>query len=177
MTFKDGYLNPYPDQGRELSISREQNWRTPMKINGQCSCGEVNYELSKEPMFVHACHCSLCKKQTGSAFIAHAFIENAHFHLLSGTLRSVLVRLAAVTLMRSIAVNRVALPSLVTTRDKENGGSLKSGRYRIQISSRRVSIYILNRKFPGSRFQKMFLRLKKATISKPFGHLKGIHAS
>ena len=60
-----------------------------MKINGQCSCGEVNYELSEEPMFVHACHCSLCKQQTGSAFIAHAFIESVHFHLLSGTLRSV----------------------------------------------------------------------------------------
>jgi hypothetical protein len=60
-----------------------------MKINGQCSCGEVNYELSEEPMFVHACHCSLCKQQTGSAFIAHAFIESAHFHLLSGVLHPV----------------------------------------------------------------------------------------
>ena len=60
-----------------------------MKIKGQCSCGDVKYELSKEPMFVHACHCSLCKQQTGSAFIAHAFIESAHFHLLSGTLNPV----------------------------------------------------------------------------------------
>ena len=33
-----------------------------------------------------------------------------------------LVRLAAVTRMRSIAVDRAALPSSVTTRDKENGG-------------------------------------------------------
>jgi hypothetical protein len=61
----------------------------PMKLHGQCSCGEVSYELSAEPMFVHACHCSLCKQQTGSAFIAHAFIESAHFHLLSGNLNSV----------------------------------------------------------------------------------------
>jgi len=60
-----------------------------MKPSGQCSCGTVTYELSKVPMFVHACHCSLCKKQTGSAFIAHAFIESAHFHLLSGTLTPV----------------------------------------------------------------------------------------
>ncbi len=60
-----------------------------MRIEGQCSCGDVSYALSKEPMFVHACHCSLCKQQTGSAFIAHAFIESTHFHLQSGSLTSV----------------------------------------------------------------------------------------
>ena len=60
-----------------------------MKIKGQCSCGHIHYQLTKEPMFIHACHCSLCKQQTGSAFIAHAFIESAHFKLMSGSLRSV----------------------------------------------------------------------------------------
>ena len=55
-----------------------------MKVHGQCSYREISYGLTKEPMFVHACHCSLCKQQTGSAFI-----ETAHFHLLSGLLHPV----------------------------------------------------------------------------------------
>ena len=57
-------------------------------IAGGCSCGQVRYELSKEPMFIHCCHCHLCQQQTGSAFITHAFIEESNFHLKSGDLRS-----------------------------------------------------------------------------------------
>jgi len=58
------------------------------KITGQCSCGHVRYQLKQKPMFVHACHCSLCKQQTGSAFITHAFIESANFEVTSGSLIS-----------------------------------------------------------------------------------------
>ena len=57
-----------------------------VKITGGCSCEKVRYELSKEPMFIHCCHCHLCQQQTGSAFITHAFIENTNFNLLSGEL-------------------------------------------------------------------------------------------
>ena len=57
-------------------------------IAGGCSCGQVRYELRKEPMFIHCCHCHLCQQQTGSAFITHAFIEESNFHLKSGDLRS-----------------------------------------------------------------------------------------
>ena len=42
---------------------------------GSCSCGAVKYELLSAPMFVHCCHCLLCQRQTGSAFVINALIE------------------------------------------------------------------------------------------------------
>lgn len=45
------------------------------KLQGGCACGEVRYELKREPMTVHCCHCHLCQKQTGSAFVINAIIE------------------------------------------------------------------------------------------------------
>jgi len=55
---------------------------------GGCSCGSICYELLKEPMFTHCCHCHLCQKITGSAFIINTLIEGANFQLTSGELAS-----------------------------------------------------------------------------------------
>jgi len=46
-------------------------------VKGQCSCGAVKYELLAAPMFVHCCHCLLCQRQTGSAFVINALIETS----------------------------------------------------------------------------------------------------
>lgn len=46
-------------------------------MKGQCSCGAVKYELLAAPMFVHCCHCFLCQRQTGSAFVINALIETS----------------------------------------------------------------------------------------------------
>lgn len=46
-------------------------------MKGECSCGAVKYELSSAAMFVHCCHCLLCQRQTGSAFVINALIETA----------------------------------------------------------------------------------------------------
>lgn len=35
---------------------------------GGCQCGAIRYELREPPLGTWACHCSLCRKQTGSAF-------------------------------------------------------------------------------------------------------------
>jgi hypothetical protein len=44
-------------------------------LKGTCGCGEVIYQMSSKPMFVHCCHCSECQKQTGSAYALNAIIE------------------------------------------------------------------------------------------------------
>lgn len=36
--------------------------------SGGCQCGAVRYELRVPPFGIWACHCSLCRKQSGSAF-------------------------------------------------------------------------------------------------------------
>jgi hypothetical protein len=35
---------------------------------GGCQCGAIRYELKAAPLGVWACHCTQCRKQTGSAF-------------------------------------------------------------------------------------------------------------
>lgn len=50
---------------REMSATRE----------GGCSCGEVRYRLTSDPLFVHCCHCLACQRQTGSAFVVNVLIE------------------------------------------------------------------------------------------------------
>ena len=59
-------------------------------LTGCCSCGSVEYTLREYPMFTHACHCTLCKKITGSAFIINAMIEGWNFKLAAGVLKSYL---------------------------------------------------------------------------------------
>jgi hypothetical protein len=52
---------------------------------GGCSCGEVRYRLSSEPLFVHCCHCLNCQRQTGSAFVINLLIEADRLEVLAGT--------------------------------------------------------------------------------------------
>lgn len=51
---------------------------------GGCSCGEVRYRLTADPLFVHCCHCLNCQRQTGSAFVVNVLIEADRVELLAG---------------------------------------------------------------------------------------------
>lgn len=42
---------------------------------GGCFCGAVRYALSSAPMFVQACHCRDCQRQTGGPYAINALIE------------------------------------------------------------------------------------------------------
>ncbi|WP_226577037.1 GFA family protein [Acuticoccus sediminis] len=44
-------------------------------LAGGCTCGRVRYEMQGPPMIVHACHCTWCQRETGSAFATNAMIE------------------------------------------------------------------------------------------------------
>jgi len=49
----------------------------PFRATGRCTCGDVAYELTAAPMFVHCCHCTWCQRETGSAFAVNALVETA----------------------------------------------------------------------------------------------------
>ena len=38
------------------------------RYKGGCTCGSVRFELEDHPYYVGACHCSTCKKRTGSDY-------------------------------------------------------------------------------------------------------------
>lgn len=44
-------------------------------FEGGCSCGSVRYRLLSRPLFVHCCHCTWCRRETGSAFVINALVE------------------------------------------------------------------------------------------------------
>ena len=54
------------------------------KIKGSCLCGEVSYQYSGKEMVFQYCHCSRCKKFTGSAHASNIIIPPENFQWLSG---------------------------------------------------------------------------------------------
>lgn len=44
-------------------------------MEGRCSCGAVRYRMASRPLFTHACHCTWCQRESGSAFALNAMIE------------------------------------------------------------------------------------------------------
>ena len=53
-------------------------------IHGSCLCGDVTYEVSGNIGIFQYCHCSRCRKFTGSAHSAHILIDPKNFEWLSG---------------------------------------------------------------------------------------------
>ena len=37
-------------------------------MKGQCLCGHVRWESDSDPVSVHYCHCTMCRRWTGSPF-------------------------------------------------------------------------------------------------------------
>ena len=57
--------------------------------DGGCSCRQVRYRMTGEPLFVHCCHCSWCQRETGAAFALNAMIEADRVQVLEGEVRIV----------------------------------------------------------------------------------------
>ena len=53
-------------------------------FDGRCTCGKVRYRITSRPMFVHACHCTECRRLSGSAFALNAMIEADRVQTLAG---------------------------------------------------------------------------------------------
>lgn len=54
------------------------------KYSGSCLCGAVRYEFTGEFQGFFLCHCSRCRKGTGSAHAANLFSKSADLVWLSG---------------------------------------------------------------------------------------------
>jgi hypothetical protein len=55
---------------------------TQPTFEGGCSCAKVRYRIEVAPIIVHCCHCRLCQRQTGSAFVINALVETSRLTLL-----------------------------------------------------------------------------------------------
>ena len=48
---------------------------------GKCLCGDIEFsvDIQTDPFKIYQCHCSLCKKQSGSSANSATIIEATHF--------------------------------------------------------------------------------------------------
>ncbi len=55
-----------------------------MPITGGCLCGAVRYEASEPPIETGTCHCRMCQKSTGSAFMTMAGFSRTALRFTKG---------------------------------------------------------------------------------------------
>ncbi len=53
-------------------------------ISGSCLCGEVRFEVDPPFEGFRYCHCSRCRKASGSAHAANVFVAASQFRWLAG---------------------------------------------------------------------------------------------
>tara|TARA_B100000809_G_scaffold45015_1_gene39386 strand:+ start:1499 stop:1903 length:405 start_codon:yes stop_codon:yes gene_type:complete len=51
---------------------------------GKCLCGEVQVKVNGNISEIIHCHCSLCRKNSGTAFATNGFINTTEFEITSG---------------------------------------------------------------------------------------------
>jgi len=54
------------------------------KINGECLCGAIQFELDDDFKAFYQCHCKQCQTLTGSAFASNLFTHPQNISWLSG---------------------------------------------------------------------------------------------
>src|SRR5579862_3643220 len=64
--------------------TRAARGRTPMSVYGSCLCGAVRYEVDLPFDRFLYCHCSRCRKKTGTAHAANAIVKPEAFRWLAG---------------------------------------------------------------------------------------------
>jgi hypothetical protein len=63
-------------------ISKEK--ASNRKLVGKCQCGAVHYTVADEFVYAANCHCSMCRRATGSAFKPFAGIEREKLRIIKG---------------------------------------------------------------------------------------------
>ena len=63
----------------QLNRLREQ-----IMYKGSCLCTEVHVDIEPPIESIIHCHCSKCRKNSGTAYSTNGFVLKQHFHILKG---------------------------------------------------------------------------------------------
>lgn len=55
---------------------------------GGCLCGAIRYQVTGEPYLAGVCHCTLCKKRTGSPLGIATYFDASAIQIKSGALKT-----------------------------------------------------------------------------------------
>lgn len=69
---------------QERPVSESNTESSPRTLAGKCLCGEAQYEVADSFLYAQYCHCSNCRRATGSAFKPFAGIERSNLRLTNG---------------------------------------------------------------------------------------------
>lgn len=56
----------------------------PSRFEGSCLCGAVRFEVTPPTKWCAHCHCSICRRAHGAAFVTWFGVERSQFSLTSG---------------------------------------------------------------------------------------------
>ena len=48
-----------------------------MQVQGQCLCGQVAFSLAVQDKHVHACHCQMCRRQSGGPSLSVEYVAES----------------------------------------------------------------------------------------------------
>ena len=57
---------------------------TSLVLRGSCLCGAVRFEVTGEPQRFYHCHCSRCRKATGTGHASNLFLQPGSLRWLDG---------------------------------------------------------------------------------------------
>ena len=58
-------------------------------LSGSCLCSEIGFQIELPAIFLNHCHCSRCRKASGSAFGSYLHVAKDRFHWVRGLERIV----------------------------------------------------------------------------------------
>ena len=65
-----------------MKTSTEESKRST--VRGACLCGTVRFEIDLPTRFCVHCHCSMCRRNHGAAFVTWFGVPKTNFRLLEG---------------------------------------------------------------------------------------------
>src|SRR5205085_11021698 len=58
-----------------------------LPLMGGCQCRGIRYAIHAEPLTLYACHCTECRKQSGSAFALSLVVSRSGIRIVQGSPR------------------------------------------------------------------------------------------
>lgn len=76
----------WPVKGSKLPplVPHMRRYMTCITLNGSCLCGAIRYEVSGNPQRFYHCHCSRCRKSSGTGHATNLMLTNAQLTFTKG---------------------------------------------------------------------------------------------
>jgi hypothetical protein len=65
-------------------VKQEEGTMSQVTLKGSCLCGAVHYEVSGDPQRFYHCHCSRCRKSSGTGHASNLMLTNARLVFTEG---------------------------------------------------------------------------------------------